>query len=123
MPYTKLVLEHNHGISDNTLGAYKYTLDKMETYAPYAILAITLYSVGSRLLNYKLQNKTRKREFSIHKKKMQLEKEQQIQLYQLKQQQQQSLIHQRYNLLNGLSQYKQQLKIVPLFAKCIQTLC
>lgn len=118
MPSNKHVIDHNFGIGDHTLGAYHYTLSKMEQYAPDAISAITLYSVGSRLLNYYLQNKTRKREFSIHKKKMQLEKEQQIQLYQLKQQQQ-SLIHQRYNLLNGLSQYKQQLKIVPLFASVV----
>lgn len=120
----KLETEHKFGFNMDTINAYEKTLDKMEKYASHAKsaviftgVAITLYSVGSRLLNYKLQNKTRKREFSIHKKKMQLEKEHQIQLYQFKQQQ--SLIHQGYNLVKGLSQYKQQLKIVPLFASVV----
>ena len=98
--------------------------DKIETYASHgkeALLitgvAITLYSVSSLLLKYKLQNKTHKNEMSMLEKKMQLEKEHKIQLYQYKQQQ--SMLYKRYNLVNDLSQYQQQLKIVPLFVSVV----
>ena len=110
--------------SDNTKNTVEKYAKNTKNALIFSGIAIGIYAITTRLWDYrqfhqkqKMKKEARKSKMEMHKKKMQLEKEHQIQLYQYKQQQ--SMLYKGYNLVKGLSQYQQQLKIVPLFVSVV----
>lgn len=110
--------------SDNTKNTIEKYAKNTRNALIFSGIAIGLYAITTRLWDHsefhhkqKMKKEARKSKMDMHKKKMQLEKEHQIQLYQYKQQQ--SMLYKGYNLVKGLSQYQQQLKIVPLFVSVV----
>ena len=89
----------------------QYEVRQMETDQQTKRLQLTKDS-RTRLRQFELDIKQ-----SAYKEKVQLDKENRIQLFQM--QQQQSVLTKGYNLTKCLLKYKQQLKFVPLFASVV----